>query len=171
MLFCGNVGRRPDPFGDMDGAAVDENSVEISIVNDVSEIAGVAERIDEFREACGIGPKTAYAINAAIDEVLTNTIGYGYGDDEPHRIEIALRKEADRPVAAIADDGRAFDPSGPPPEVDSDMSLDERAVGERGLFLVHGLMDRVDYRRAGGRNFTTLTGSLAAADRSTLRSI
>ena len=144
--------------------AVDEDSVEISIGNDVHEIAGVAERVDEFCEARGIGLKTAYAVNVSIDEVLTNTIDYGYDDDEAHRIEIALRKEADKLVVAIEDDSREFDPSGPPPEVDFDATLEERAVGGLGLFLVHELMDRVDYRRAGGRNFITLTKSLAAAD-------
>ena len=143
---------------------MDEEKVEISIGNDVSEIAGIADRIDEFCETSGIGPKTAYAFNLSIDEVLTNTIDYGYDDDEPHRIEIALRKEADKLVAVIEDDSREFDPSGPPPEVDFDASLEERAVGGLGLFLVHELMDSVDYRRADGRNFVTLTKSLAAAD-------
>ena len=143
---------------------MDENGIEISIVNDVSEIAGVADRIDEFCDAREIGPKITYALNLSIDEVLTNTINYGYDDDEPHRIEIALRKEADRLVVVIEDDSREFDPSGPPPEVDFDATLEDRAVGGLGLFLVHELMDRVDYRRADGRNFVTLTKSLSGAD-------
>lgn len=144
--------------------AVDEDSVEISIGNDVHEIAGVAARIDEFCDARGIGLQISNAVNVSIDEVLTNTIGYGYDDDGPHRIGIALRREADALVVEIEDDSREFDPSGPPPEVDFDATLEERTVGGLGLFLVHELMDRVDYRRAGGRNFITLTKSLAAAD-------
>lgn len=144
--------------------AVDENSVEISIGNDVHEIAGVAARIDEFCDARGIGLQISNAVNVSIDEVLTNTIDYGYDDDGPHRIGIALRREANALVVEIEDDSREFDPSGPPPEVDFDATLEERAVGGLGLFLVHELMDRVDYRRAGGRNFITLTKNLAAAD-------
>ncbi len=140
---------------------MDEDSIQMSIANDVHEIARVAERVDEFCEARGIGLKTAYAVNVSIDEVLTNTIHYGYDDDGLHRIGIGVRQEADRVVVAIEDDGREFDPSGPPPEVDFDATLQERAVGGLGLFLVHELMDRVDYRRADGRNFTTLTKSLA----------
>ena len=143
---------------------MDEDRVEISIASDVHEIADVAARVDEFCEGRGIGLKTAYAVNVSIDEVLTNTISYGYDDDGPHRIDIAVRKEADRVVVVIEDDGREFDPSGPPPEVDFDASLEDRALGGLGLFLVHELMDSVDYRRAGGRNFITLTKSLAAAD-------
>ena len=143
---------------------MDEDSIEISIVNDVSEIAGVAARIDEFCEAGGIGLKTAYAVNVSIDEILTNTIDYGYDDDGTHRIGIALRREADALVIEIVDESREFDPSGPPPEVDFEASLEDRTVGGLGLFLVHELMDRVDYRRADGRNFIMLTKSLVEAD-------
>lgn len=143
---------------------MDEDSVVMSIRNDVHEIAGVADRVDEFCEARGIGPKTAYAVNVSIDEVLTNTIDYGYDDDRAHRIEIALRKEADKLVVVIEDDSREFDPSGPPPEVDFDATLEERTVGGLGLFLVHELMDNLDYSRADGRNFITLTKSIPAAD-------
>ena len=115
--------------------AVDENSIEISITNDVCEIAGVAARIDEFCETRGIGRKIANAVNVSIDEILTNTIAYGY-DNQPHRIEIALCQEADALVIAITDDSKEFDPSGPPPEVDFDATLEDRAVGGLGLFLV-----------------------------------
>ena len=142
---------------------MDDDSVRLSIGNDVHEIAGVAARVDEFCNARRIGPQISNAVNVSIEEVLTNTIDYGYDEDGPHRIGIALRREAGALVVEIEDDGREFDPSGPPPEVDFDASLEERAVGGLGLFLVHELMDRVDYRRAGGRNFVTLTKNLAAA--------
>ena len=139
---------------------MDENRVEISIANDVHEIAEVAARIDEFCEVRGIGPMTANAVNVSLDEILTNTIDYGYEDDGPHRIGIALSRQANTLVVEIEDDSRAFDPSGPPPDIDFDASLEERAIGGLGLFLVHELMDSVDYRRDGGRNFVTLKKNL-----------
>ncbi len=144
---------------------MDEDRVEISIANDVHEIAAVAARIDEFCAARGIGPMTANAVNVSIDEILTNTIGYGYdaAGGGPRRIGIALSRRADELVVEIEDDSGAFDPSGPPPDVDFDAALEDRAVGGLGLFLVHRLMDRVDYRRGAGRNFVTLTKSLAGA--------
>ena len=143
---------------------VNEDRVELSIANDVREIAGVAARIDEFCDARGIGPHIANAVNVSIDELITNTIDYGYDDDGPHRIGIALRRKANALVIEIEDDGREFDPSGPPPVVEFEVSLEDRAVGGLGLFLMHELMDSVDYRRAEGRNFVTLTKSLVEAD-------
>ncbi len=143
---------------------MDEDRVEISIANDVHEIAGVAARIDEFCKSRGIGPMVANAINVSLDELLTNTIDYGYDSEGPHRIRIALSRQADMLVVEIEDDSRAFDPSGPPPDVDLDASLEERAVGGLGLFFVHELMDSVDYRRIEDRNVVTLKKSLVEAD-------
>ena len=69
----------------------DRPDVEISLVNDLPEIAGVAARIDEFCEGRSLPPQCAYAVNLAIDELLTDAITSGYGDDDPHRVESVLR--------------------------------------------------------------------------------
>ena len=68
-----------------------DRTLEISLVNDLPEIAGVAARIDEFCEGRSLPPQCAYAVNLAIDELLTNAITSGYGDDDPHRVESVLR--------------------------------------------------------------------------------
>ena len=139
---------------------VDENAIEIALANDLQELAGVAAKIDAFCEARDISPDIAYAVNLSIDEILTNTISYGYDDDEPHRIEIGLRSETGSLVVVIRDDGAPFDLSATP-EADIESSLDERAVGGLGLFLVHEMMDEVEYERVEDRNVVTLTKSTA----------
>ena len=139
---------------------MDENAIEIALANDLQDLAGVAAKIDAFCEARDISPDIAYAVNLSIDEILTNTISYGYDDDEPHRIEIGLRLEAGSLVVAIRDDGAPFDLSAAP-EADIESSLDERAVGGLGLFLVHEMMDEVEYERVEDRNVVTLTKSTA----------
>ena len=96
-----------------------------------------------------------------MDELLTNTISYGYDDDEEHRIDLSLRLEGGTLVVEIADDGRAFDPL-QAPEPDLGASLEERAVGGLGIYLVRKTMDGVAYRREGGRNVVTLTKQTAA---------
>ncbi len=141
---------------------MNENVLEIALASEQREIAGVATKVDTFCEAHEISPEIAYAINLSIDEILTNTIRYGYDDDEPHRIEIAVRRVVDSLVVVIVDDGRPFDLSSPP-QADVEASLDEREVGGLGLFLVHRMMDKVEYGRADGRNVVTLTKSTADA--------
>ena len=134
----------------------DDESLEISLVNDLQELARIAERIDEFCEDRNLGPQIGYAVNLSVDEILTNTISYGYDDEEPHEIEIVVSMEGDAIVVVIVDDSTAFDLS-QAPDADIESSVEERALGGLGLFLVHQMMDGVEYRRTGGRNIVTLT--------------
>lgn len=131
-------------------------TLEISLANDLREIAGVAARIDGFCEDRSLPPQIAYAVNLAIDELLTNTIANGYGDDDPHRVEIVLREEADALVVIIVDDGVAFDPT-EAQTPDGSGLLDEPSIDGLGFLLVRQMMDSVEYRRLQGCNIVTLT--------------
>lgn len=134
---------------------MNEETLEISLVNDLKEVARIAEQIDEFCASRAIASEVAYAVNLALDEILTNTISYGYADDEPHQIEIIVSLEVEALVIVIVDDSAAFDLSNAPtPDIGA--SLEERPLGGLGLFLVHQMMDSVEYRREGERNIVTL---------------
>lgn len=98
----------------------------------------------------------AHAINLSLDELLTNTISYGYEDDGAHTIEIELSKDGNGVTVVLADDARAFDPTAAAdPDIDAD--LDERALGGLGIHIVRAMMDEISYRRVDGRNELTLT--------------
>ena len=143
---------------------MDENAhddmLELSLVNDLQEIGAAAARIDAFCEQREITSQIAYAVNLSIDEILTNTISYGYDDDEQHRIGLSLGMEDDVLVIEIVDDGRAFDSSlERDPDIDS--TLEERSLGGLGLFLVQQLMDDVKYQRRDELNVITLRKNTA----------
>lgn len=131
-----------------------DRTLEMSLANDLREIAGVAARIDRFCEGRALPSQVAYAVNLAVDELLTNTITNGYHDDDPHRIEIVLREEADALVVIVVDDGVPFDPTQAP---ESEGSLEEAAFEGLGLLLVRQMTDAVEYRRLQGCNIVTLT--------------
>ena len=136
--------------------AVADEALEISLVNDLRELARVAARIDEFCAERSLGPQVGYAVNLSVDEILTNTIASGYDDDEPHRIEIVVCMEEGSIVVVIVDDSNAFDLF-PPPDPDIASFIEERNLEELGLFLVHQMMDEVEYERLEGCNVVTLT--------------
>ena len=139
----------------MTGAgAVD--TLEISLVNDLRDIAGAADKIGAFCAEHGLAEEISFEVNLAVDELLTNTISYGYDDEGEHRIDLSLRLEGGTLIVEIADDARAFDPL-KAPEPDLGASIEERAVGGLGIYLVRKTMDGVAYRRQDGRNVVTLT--------------
>ena len=146
----------------MTGAGVDD-SLELSLVNDLRDIAGAAGKIGAFCAEHGLAEEISLEVNLAVDELLTNTISYGYDDDGEHRIDLSLRLEGGTLIVEIADDGREFDPL-QAPEPDLGASLEERAVGGLGIYLVRKTMDGVAYRRQGGRNVVALTKRTAPGE-------
>ena len=135
---------------------MDDEALELFLVNDLRELARVAARIDAFCAARDLGPQVGYAVNLAVDEILTHTISHGYDDDEPHRIEVIVCVDGDAVVVDIVDDSTAFDPS-QAPGTDPGRSVEEIDLDHLGLFLVHRMMDGVEHRRLGGCNVVTLT--------------
>lgn len=129
--------------------------MKISLANDLDEIAMVGARLDEFCESHDIPPQVAYAVNVSVDELLNNTISYGYADDARHTIELSARVDDGAVVVEIVDDGQEFEAS-VVPEPDTDAALEDRAVGGLGLFIVHQMMDSVEFRREDGRNVVTI---------------
>ena len=130
--------------------------LQFSVANDLREIAVAADKIDEFCSVHGIPPATAYAVNLSVDELLTNTISYGYEDSEEHRIDLVIRLDGDVLAVEIFDDGIEFAPDSAD-DPDTNASIEDRPVGGLGIFLTRQMMDSFDYRRDEGRNVVTLT--------------
>lgn len=137
--------------------------LEFSLANDLRGISSAAARIDAFCAAQGLSPGIRFDVTLAVDELVTNTIGYGYDDGGEHSIDLVLRVEGDTLTVEIADDGRAFDPL-QAAEPDLGASFEDRARGGLGIYLVRKTMDSVTYRRQDGRNVVTLTKRTAPGE-------
>lgn len=148
----------------MDGTTAD-GVIEIALSNDLREIPAAAARLDGFCAVRGISPEVAYAINLALEELLTNTIGHGYDDEDLHRIEVIVRQEGETLVVVVVDDGKPFDPT-QVPQADFAPSLDggDESLGGLGLLLVNRMMDSVEYRRRADCNVVVLSKSIAATE-------
>ncbi len=134
-----------------------EDALEISLVNDLREIAVVAAQIDEFCAQRNYAPQIGYAVNLSIEEILTNRISFGYDDDETHRIEVIVRVEGEELVVVLVDNSAPFDLSATA-ETDGESSLEEdELLAGLGLFLVNQVMDSVEYRRKNECNVLIMT--------------
>lgn len=138
-----------------------ETDLSMRVANDLKELVAIAERVDEFCSQHGIGPAVAYQVNLSLDELLTNTINYGYADDAPHEIRIDLRAEGGRLTIRIEDDAKRFDfTESDPAKADTTSSLDDRSPGGLGIFLVHEMMDSVNYQWENNRNVVRLSKNI-----------
>jgi len=124
--------------------------------NDAGELARMTAWILEVCKAASLSPKTAFAVQLCLDEVVTNIIQHGKGEARASEIVASLTREQARIVLSVEDDGAAFDPTGmPAPERQE--SLDDFPVGGLGIHLIRQFASAVDYRREGGRNRLRLT--------------
>lgn len=133
----------------------------LRIANDIAELSRVAESVEEFCASQAIPAGNAFKLNIALEELLTNTISYGYEDSGRHEIAIDIAREGETIVAELSDDARPYDPlNAPPPDLES--AIEDRRVGGLGVHLVKTMMDDVRYAYRDGRNHITLRKNIAA---------
>ena len=132
-----------------------DERLELRIASDLAELSRVANSIDEFCANLAIPASCTFKLNVALEELLTNTISYGYDDGRVHQIALSVARQGNTLVTEISDDARAYDPlQAPPPDLDS--AIEERRIGGLGVHLVKTLMDEVTYVYRDGRNHVTL---------------
>ncbi|MBC8400402.1 MAG: ATP-binding protein [Candidatus Marinimicrobia bacterium] len=128
----------------------------VTIVNELSEIERVQTQLEQFGLTHNLDPGFIYKINLAIDELITNTISYGFADDKKHYINIIVTLVEKKLMATIEDDGKYFNPlEVPTPELDQ--SIEERKIGGLGIYLTRQFTDELSYKRENRKNVISFT--------------
>ena len=132
-----------------------EGSITIHITADVCEIERLNHLVRQFGELHDVPSRTLYAVNLALDELVTNVILYGYEEGSGKGVVIKLETAGKELVASVADEAKAFNPLDvAPPNLNA--PLEERQLGGLGVHLVRSLMDRVEYARENDKNVLTI---------------
>ena len=137
-------------------AAVSASELRLSLANELSELARIAEEIEAHGEARGWPPKWVLNINLSLDELITNTVSYGYQDSDEHEIRVTLTEREGSLVMVMEDDGIAFDPFTTVSAPNLEARVEERPIGGLGVHFVKTLMDEFAYERVDGLNRITL---------------
>ena len=131
-----------------------EGSITIRLAADLQDVERLNRLVRQFGELHEIPGRTLYAVNLAIDELVTNAILYGFESPAGQQITVRVDVEGAQLRAVIEDHGREFDPlTHPAPDLNA--PLEARQLGGLGVHLVRSLMDHLDYRRAGAKNVLT----------------
>ena len=93
-----------------------------------------------------------YNVQLAIQEVCTNIVDHAYAHMPDGRISLEFELLRHLLVIEIRDTGQSFDPDSiPAPD------LEEGQIHGYGLFLIHALMDKVEYYRQANQNVWRLS--------------
>jgi anti-sigma regulatory factor (Ser/Thr protein kinase) len=97
-------------------------------------------------------------VKTCVGEAVNNAIIHAYGREAGHEVEVEVRIESDRVVCTVADHGRpAPEEAHEKPRLEiSPGEIEDLPEGGMGMFIIHEVMDRIEYESKGGRNVLTM---------------
>ena len=131
-------------------------ALRLTLKNDLSELSRIADEIESHGESRGWPTKWIMNLNLSLDELITNTVSYGYQDTDEHEIQVTLTERTGSLVVVVEDDGMAFDPFTAAPAPDLEAGVEDRPIGGLGVYFVKTLIDEVAYERVENCNRITL---------------
>jgi phosphoserine phosphatase RsbU/P len=130
---------------------VSETHQTIVLRNDIREMSRIIDAITHVADSVFCPPVVVHDVTLAMEEIFSNIVFYGFGDDLDHNITLHLVIEGDALILTFQDEGIPFNPlnvhiGG------RDKPLEERDKGGMGITLAKNLMDQMEYRRERGKN-------------------
>jgi anti-sigma regulatory factor (Ser/Thr protein kinase) len=135
---------------------VHEQTVNVTIHNDVADLASVIEMVDRVGAEAGIPARAVMQLQVVLDEVLSNVIKYAWPEGGSHEFFVRLTVQDGRIEITITDDGNPFNPLAQPPPKPPPPGR-RPLPGGVGIHMVRQLVDGFEYVRFDGRNQITLT--------------
>ncbi|WP_179232858.1 ATP-binding protein [Paenibacillus rigui] len=129
----------------------------VDLRNNLQELNRLNAFLTGLTDQMAIDEKMLFQLNLICDELITNTILYGYapGEEGCHVIELQVSVYPDRLEIGVTDGGVPFNPlDKEAPELD--LPLDERPVGGLGIHFVRQVMDELRYERIDDKNVLRL---------------
>lgn len=120
-----------------------------------SALDGIRALIAAACNENGIGRNVQLRAELAVEELLANTVHYGYGAETDQPVWVAAHGTAAGIEIEYQDEAPAFDPFDNAPAPAEDL-IAQGGVGGFGCLLVRNLASRCGYRRDHGRNRITL---------------
>ena len=133
-----------------------QNDYSLQLLNQVSEIKQLGEKLDAFGKQNGLSNSLIYGANLALEELFVNIIAHAYEDEREHTVGIGFSLLDKKLTITIEDDGKEFNPTAVPYHPTATISLDDIEDLELGLRLIRMLVDAISYERRDGKNLLTL---------------
>lgn len=123
----------------------------LDFVNRPDDLNAALDRLETFLESAHASAKLTYTARLVLEELLTNTLKYGYDDRDAHPLRVDFRLGPPA-ILRIEDDGHPFDPTAQAPSVALDAAVEDRPIGGLGLHMVRAQTASLRYARHEGIN-------------------
>lgn len=119
-----------------------EETTELALPSRIEAIEDAAAVAAEFVSRSGVGPDTAFGIDMAVREAVTNAVLHGNRQDEAKIVEIQFKSSASAIEITVRDEGRGFNPENVPDPTDPQNLL---KTSGRGILFMRTFMDEVEW--------------------------
>jgi anti-sigma regulatory factor (Ser/Thr protein kinase) len=139
-----------------EGSSVDdelraEDTLALDLPNDAQSLVDARDRVRAHLHEMRVDEAAIYAADLTLEELVGNTLRYGYDAGARGRIRVRASLLEDCVRISIADDARAFDPTRHP-EPPRPSKLHAAPIGGRGISMVRRAARSMTYRRESGEN-------------------
>ncbi|MBI5170994.1 MAG: ATP-binding protein [Candidatus Eisenbacteria bacterium] len=123
----------------------------------------LARAVRGLVSAAGMPGRECAHVELALVEAVNNVVRHAYHGEPGHRVEVTATVDGASLVLEVADEGTPMPPHGTPVlDFDPD-DLASLPEGGMGLYLIHSVMDSVEYHSRDGRNVLVMTHRIAEA--------
>tara|TARA_Y100001935_G_scaffold18607_1_gene13646 strand:+ start:1815 stop:3713 length:1899 start_codon:yes stop_codon:yes gene_type:complete len=137
------------------------NPLVISLNNDIDELIKLQHVTTAFSKKHQLQDKIEKSINLVLEELLSNTIFYGYQDSNPHTIFVRFLFKNNKVTIHVEDDAIPFNPLTDAPDVDTISDISDRPVGGLGVHIIKKMVDDIQYQRINEKNQLTIVKELS----------
>lgn len=129
----------------------------LQLKNDLDEIETLMDQLNVYANEHDLNETVSFRLSLILDELVSNTISYGYADGRQGRIDIRMHQTGRHIEVLLKDDGDAFNPLEDSEVPDIDADIDDRDIGGLGVHFVREFSEKVAYQRLGLENTLTLS--------------
>jgi serine/threonine-protein kinase RsbW len=132
------------------------SSIKLLVGSRLANVRLLGLAVHAFCTYLNFGATEAYQVQLALVEAVTNVIRHAYDSQPGQEVEVIVTlrpqclsfqvKDTGRPLPALKPKALKFDPG----------DVQHLPEGGMGVFIMHHVMDRVEYRRIGETNILTL---------------
>lgn len=124
----------------------------LQITNQLAELKKIETTLEQFFQRYQLCQQLANEMILVAEELVVNTISYGYSDDLKHTIAIEITLDQQVFSMTLTDDAMPFNPLSQPPPC-----ADKEVAGGHGIPLVRALCDQYSYQHRDGCNIFSLS--------------
>jgi serine/threonine-protein kinase RsbW len=136
--------------GPVGPAGMKHNRYSIRLKSDLEALAGIKRFVSRVAALHGLPGTVRDDITLAVYEGCANVIEHAYADSTARDIEVELEILESEAIIFIYDSGHPFRPPDKSPDVWE--LIDRGADGGLGLWMIHNLMDEVNFYNRDGLN-------------------